>query len=149
MVPPFAASRRNGQPRRSVVGQGFRPRLRGRGGAAAGGRPVTGTVADSDRPSDAALWQCVLDTVDNAILPALRPGFERDSARQLTGVARYALSRPADRGAELAGLLELPDSTDLSGCLAAASKILVGGDATELRALLLRYLAEDVATAAP
>ena len=114
---------------------------------------MTATVADPDRPADSALWRCVLDTVDNAILPALRPGFERDSARQLTGVARYALSRPADQGSdratELAGVLELPDSTDLNGCLAAASKVLVAGDAPELREVLLRYLAEDVATAAP
>ena len=56
-----------------------------------------------DRPTDDALWRCVSDTLQTVILPALRPGFERDSARQLTGVARYALSRPPDRGTERAG----------------------------------------------
>jgi hypothetical protein len=56
-----------------------------------------------DRPTDDALWRCVTDTLQTVILPALRPGFERDSARQLTGVARYAMSRPPDRGAERAG----------------------------------------------
>src|SRR6478609_4664528 len=106
-----------------------------------------------DRPTDDALWRCVSDTLEDVILPALRPGFERDSARQLTGVARYALSRPADRSAEraseLARLLDLPSDAGLGACLTAASSALVAGAAPELRGVLLRHLGEDVATAAP
>jgi aminoglycoside phosphotransferase (APT) family kinase protein len=106
-----------------------------------------------DRPSDEALWRCVLDTLADVILPALRAGFERDSARQLTGVARYALTRPADadaeRARELARLLDLPSDADLGTCLATASSTLMVGTAPELRAVLLRHLGDDVAAAAP
>ena len=106
-----------------------------------------------DRPTDDALWRCVADTLQTVILPALRPGFERDSARQLTGVARYAMSRPPDRGAErareLAGLLGLPAETELPRVLGEASHALVSGDAPAVRARLLRYLTEDVEEAAP
>jgi len=106
-----------------------------------------------DRPTDDALWRCVADTLQTVILPALRPGFERDSARQLTGVARYAMSRPHDRGAErareLAGLLGLPAETELPRVLGEASHALVSGDAPAVRARLLRYLTEDVEEAAP
>ena len=106
-----------------------------------------------DRPTDDALWRCVSDTLQTVILPALRPGFERDSARQLTGVARYALSRPPNRGTErareLAGLLDLPAETELPQALEVASKALVSGDAPVLRARLLRYLTEDFEEAAP
>ncbi|HEU5268133.1 MAG TPA: phosphotransferase family protein [Jatrophihabitans sp.] len=106
-----------------------------------------------DRPADDTLWRCVLDTLGDVILPALRPGFERDSARQLTGVARYALSRPPDRGVdrarELGRLLALPDSTGLQAALAAASRALAAGDVPQLRSVLLRYLDEDIAAAAP
>jgi len=106
-----------------------------------------------DRPTDDALWRCVSDTLQTVILPALRPGFERDSARQLTGVARYALSRPPNRGTErareLAGLLDLPAETELPQVLEVASQALVSGDAPVLRARLLRYLTEDFEEAAP
>src|SRR5207344_2433288 len=109
--------------------------------------------ASGDRPADEALWRCVLDTLQAVILPALRPGFERDSARQLTGVARYAMSRPPDRGAErageLAGLLSLPAETELPRVLGQASQALVSGAAPAVRARLLRYLTEDVEEAAP
>jgi aminoglycoside phosphotransferase (APT) family kinase protein len=107
----------------------------------------------ADRPTDDALWRCVADTLEAVILPALRPGFERDSARQLTGVARYAMSRPPDRGAErareLAGLLGLPAETELPRVLGQASQALVSGAAPAVRARLLRHLTEDVEEAAP
>src|SRR5438067_5070232 len=111
-------------------------------------------MSTSDRPSDEALWRCVVDTLQATILPALRPGFEQDSARQLTGVGRYALLRAADRGpdraAELAPLLGLPPSSELREVLAEASRALVAATApVTVRQLLLRYLAEDVAEAAP
>src|SRR6516165_4422807 len=106
-----------------------------------------------DRPTDEALWRCVADTLQTVILPALRPGFERDSARQLTGVARYALSRPADRSAErareLAALLDLPAESNVPQVLEKASQALVSGDAPAVRARLLRYLTEDFEEAAP
>jgi aminoglycoside phosphotransferase (APT) family kinase protein len=106
-----------------------------------------------DRPTDDALWRCVADTLQTVILPALRPGFERDSARQLTGVARYALSRPADRSGErareLAGLLDLPADTKLPQVLEKASQALISGGAPVLRARLLDYLTEDFEEAAP
>ena len=106
-----------------------------------------------DRPTDDALWRCVADTLQTVVLPALRPGFERDSARQLTGVARFALSRSPDRSAErareLAGLLGLPVETESPRVLGEASRALVSGDTPAVRARLLGYLAEDVEEAAP
>jgi aminoglycoside phosphotransferase (APT) family kinase protein len=109
---------------------------------------------ETDRPADDALWRCVLDTLQTVILPALRPGFERDSARQLTGVARYALSRPpdrsAERAAELAGLLGQPATSESLLVLEEASRVLVAGTAPPaVRAQLLHYLTEEVEAAAP
>ncbi len=108
----------------------------------------------SDRPGEAALWQCVLDTLERTVLPALRPGFEQDSTRQLTGVARYALGRVGDtaaaRAVELAPLVGVSASAGLADVLHAASHALVGGTAQPaLREMLLRHLAADVAEAAP
>jgi aminoglycoside phosphotransferase (APT) family kinase protein len=108
----------------------------------------------SDRLSDAALWQCVADTLEGTVLPALRPGFQNDRARQLTGVARYALARRGDssatRAAELAPLVGLPVSAPYREMLTAATTALVAGTApAALRAVLLHHLAADVAEAAP
>jgi aminoglycoside phosphotransferase (APT) family kinase protein len=111
-------------------------------------------VTESDRPSEVALWRCVADTLARTILPALRPGFEQDSARQLFGVGRYALLRPPDRGparaAQLAPLLGLPPSAGVADVFAEASQGLVAGAAADsVRPLLLDFLAEDVTEAAP
>jgi aminoglycoside phosphotransferase (APT) family kinase protein len=111
-------------------------------------------MSNSDRPSDEALWRCVLDTLQRTVLPALRPGFEQDSARQLTGVAQYALLRKADRwphrAAELAPLLGVPVSAGVRNVLAEGSRALIAGTATaSVRSLLRGYLAEDVAEVEP
>lgn len=50
----------------------------------------------SDRPDEAALWRSVRATLENLVIPSLQPGFERDSARQLVGLARYAQARAAE-----------------------------------------------------
>jgi aminoglycoside phosphotransferase (APT) family kinase protein len=111
-------------------------------------------VTESDRPSEAALWRCVADTLERTILPALRPGFEQDSARQLFGVGRYALLRSSERGAvraeQLAPMLGLPTTTAVAEVFAEASAALVQGTgAHPVRPLLLDFLAEDVTEAAP
>ena len=50
-----------------------------------------------DRPTDDALWRCVSDTLQTVILPGLRPGFERDSARQEHGDDEQRQPWPDDR----------------------------------------------------
>jgi aminoglycoside phosphotransferase (APT) family kinase protein len=123
--------------------------------------------------SERAMWRSVADTLTDLLLPALPPGFERDTARQLAGLARYALSRPPDasedRARALAVALGIPEArlsearlpearlpeARLPEALAEASRVLVDAvtdpdpRAGEVRALLRRHLAEDVVAAAP
>ncbi len=102
----------------------------------------------SDRASDEALWRSVADTLDNVVLPALAPGFERDSARQLVGLARYATSREDDDSAErvhaIAAALDLDETVDAAAVMAAAAE-----RAEEIHDLLVRQLDADIAEAAP
>jgi aminoglycoside phosphotransferase (APT) family kinase protein len=106
------------------------------------------------RPSDALLWRCVEDTLTTIVEPVLPVGYERDSARQLTGLARYALARTsgadAERAAELGPLLGCAPDAGLPDVLAQAARVLVdGAPDARVRAILVRQLAEDVAEAAP
>lgn len=106
------------------------------------------------RPDDAVLWRCVEETLDRIVGPALAPGYERDSARQLAGLARYALgrraAREAERAAEVGGVLGSAAVAGWPDVLARASNALVGGAADpRLRECLMRYLAEDIVEAKP
>ena len=117
-----------------------------------------------DRPGDDALWRSVADTLDRIVLPAIRPGFEQDSARQLLGLARYAMNRrtgsdgPVDPG--LAVALGRPAGEPAAELLGRAADLLVRArqphveqvDAEQVgsvRAILLDRLAADIAEAAP
>lgn len=116
----------------------------------------------SGRPDDAALWRSVATTLEDLVVPAMRPGFERDSARQLIGLCRYATSRDSGlddaRAAALAQLLDTPDAA-LPELLGRAADVLVSvvdaaGPDAQTRADLVRdhlrgVLAEDIAEAVP
>src|SRR4051794_5899766 len=123
MVPAVAARLRVDQSGRPSVGEGLRPRLRGRGRQAARSRVVT-----AGRPDETALWRSVQRTLEDLVIPSLKPGFERDNARQLVGLVRYALARdvaaPEARVGALAEALgsEADDSTTV---LSRAADLLV------------------------
>ena len=91
---------------------------------------------------DAAMWRSVQDTLEKLVIPSLKPGFERDSARQLVGVARYAQARSADSGkwttdmAQAADLLVASVTDEVDGAQA-------------LRIRLKSQLAEEILEAAP
>jgi aminoglycoside phosphotransferase (APT) family kinase protein len=118
------------------------------------------TVAD--RPDEAALWRSVQATLEDLVIPALQPGFERDSARQLVGLCRYAQAGATatadDRAAGLAEVLG-NGTTDLPGLLSDAAEVLVDAvrdhspsgsrRAHVVREHLKDVLAEDIAVAAP
>ncbi len=111
----------------------------------------------SDRPDEPTLWRSVQETLENLVLPAMRPGFERDSARQLVGLANYARTRSAATSAEredaLASVLGKP-SAGRGGLLSLAADRLVAAlddpsSVDELRKVLQSFLAEDIAEATP
>jgi aminoglycoside phosphotransferase (APT) family kinase protein len=118
---------------------------------------MTASESNAGRPDETALWRSVQTTLEDLVLPSLKPGFERDSARQLVGLARYAQARSAEdaeaRTAALADLLG--KGGDLPDLLAKAADLLVAavaGDvdgADVVRVHLVRVLAEDIAEAAP
>lgn len=109
---------------------------------------------------DTALWRSVRSTLEDLVIPSLKPGFERDSVRQLVGVARYVLAREnltsASSGVSLAELLGT-GSEDRAELLGLAADLLVRhavegssseqGDAVRTR--LLADLASDITDAAP
>lgn len=118
------------------------------------------------RPDETALWRSVAATLEELIIPALRPGFERDNARQLVGLCRYAQSSQVDvahqRAKGLATVLgpATPAATDLPGLLGTAADLLVDAlsapddaavrdRADAVRAHLTASLEEDIAEAAP
>ncbi|MGY1809512.1 phosphotransferase family protein [Blastococcus sp. SYSU D00669] len=104
---------------------------------------------------DAVLWRAVAATIADAVVPALPPGAARDTAVQLTGLARYAAGRPAPDPAGQARALDealgRPPGGDLPAALRRASAALVagGGPAARVRAVLLDRLEEDIRVAAP
>jgi len=121
---------------------------------------VTGVPVD-----DALLWRTLTATIDDVVIPALPPGHALDTAVQLTGLARYAASRPAAdpdgrarRLREALGSAAGPaTATALEAVLLEASQVLVGairgadpeGVAAKVRAMLLDQLDEDIRIAAP
>ena len=48
------------------------------------------------RPSDAALWDCMAQTLRDVVLPAIDDAFARRSTIQLIGLATYARERADD-----------------------------------------------------
>ena len=122
---------------------------------------MTGT----DRPDEAALWRSVAATLENLVIPTLQPGFERDSATQLVGMCRYAMTRRSDaehtRAEALAAVLGRRDGLvlELPELLAASADTLVEAVTIEDSALQQRAdrvrsnlkgaLAEDIAEATP
>jgi aminoglycoside phosphotransferase (APT) family kinase protein len=119
----------------------------------------------SDRPDDLALWRSVAATLEDLVLPSLKPGFERDSARQLVGLCRYAQARTS--GGSQARVLALTEAlggatedSELPALLAQAADLLVEAvrapddaeaqaRAEVVRSHLKAILAEDIAEAAP
>src|SRR4029077_787655 len=108
---------------RPPVGQGLRPRVRGRGCRAARSRGMT-----AGRPDESALWRSVQRTLEDLVIPSLKPGFERDNARQLVGLVRYAIARdteaPEARASALAEALGT-DGDKLVELLSQAADLLV------------------------
>jgi len=114
-------------------------------------------MTPSDRPDEAALWRSVQATLEDLVIPSLKPGFELDSARQLVGLVRYAQARagesPEARAAALADVLG--SEGDLPDLLAQAADLLVASvtddvdRADVVRRHLKSVLAEDIAEAAP
>jgi aminoglycoside phosphotransferase (APT) family kinase protein len=112
-------------------------------------------------PGEDALWSSVAATLEEDLLPALS-GPAHAVALQLSGLARYALTRGADprpgRAARLAGELGLDAAAPWAEVATAASDLLVasragdGADRTtadHLRSTLLSFVEEDFARAAP
>src|SRR4051794_7495304 len=97
---------------------------------------------------DAVLWRALGATVRDVVIPALPPGHALDTAVPLTGLARYAASRPAPAPAGRARQLQQALGTvphaapDLDAVLPEASRVLVaavaepdaGGPASRVRA---------------
>ena len=104
--------------------------------------------AVNDRPSDAALWASVADTLRNTVLPQLTDAHARDTTIQLIGLAGYAGRRGNDptrrRHEELAAALGAAAGQDvMRSCIA----VLVDPYHREnntIREILERHLDEDL-----
>ena len=111
-------------------------------------------------PDEAVLWESVAVTLEEQIVPALS-GPAQAVARQLSGLARYALTRGDDptpsRARKLAVVLGRPDGEKWSELAAAASETLAADRAADVadplaaavRALLLGFVSEDMERADP
>lgn len=111
-------------------------------------------------PDEAVLWESAAVTLEEQIVPALT-GPAQGVARQLSGLARYAMTRGEDptpaRARELAVALGIPSGQAWSVVAAAASATLSSdrawesGDPTAaaVRGLLLRFVGEDMERSAP
>ena len=111
-----------------------------------------------DRPDEAALWRSVQATLEDVVIPSLKPGFEHDSARQLVGLVRYARARAAEapqaRASALADALGT-QGDDLADLLSQAADVLVvsvakgSSRADAVREHLKAVLIDDITEAAP
>lgn len=106
----------------------------------------------TDRPSDAALWASVADTLRRTVLPALIDPHARNATIQLIGLATYAGERGADRTSqrldELAAALGPAAGQDvLRSCTAVLSDPYHPAYRV-VRAMLERHLGEDLDTEA-
>ena len=102
----------------------------------------------SDRPSDAALWASVADTLRATVLPNLTDAYARTAAIQLIGLAVYAGKRGSDptrrRQDELSAALGPATGQDVM-----RSCIVVLADPyhrahSAIREILERHLDEDL-----
>lgn len=106
-------------------------------------------------PTDDQLWWSVRETVRSVLLPQLADPWARLAAVQLVGLADFARRRGIDpwavRLAELRAALGLPPDARAGEVFDAASGALVHDSAARptVRALLVRYLDEDVTLTSP
>jgi hypothetical protein len=106
------------------------------------------TMSVSDRPSDAALWAAMADTLRATVLPNLTDPYARNVTIQMIGLAIYAGRRGADptkrRQEELAAALEGAAGQDvLRSCIAVLADPYHRAH-TLIREILERHLNEDL-----
>ncbi|MEP7115123.1 MAG: hypothetical protein ABI862_17805 [Ilumatobacteraceae bacterium] len=102
----------------------------------------------SDRPSDAALWASMAETLRNTVLPTVTDPHARDATIQLIGLALYAGRRGPDptrrRHEELSGALGAAAGQDvMRSCIAVLADPYHRAHRT-IREILERHLDEDL-----
>jgi hypothetical protein len=102
----------------------------------------------NDRPSDAALWASVAETLRDTVLPHLTDPHARDATIQLIGLAMYGGKRGSDparrRQEELASALGAAAGQDvLRSCIAVLADPYHRAHST-IREILERHLDEDL-----
>ncbi len=107
---------------------------------------VTKTI--NDRPTDAALWASMADTLRNTVLPHLTDAYARDATIRMIGLATYAGQRGNDptrrRSEELAAALGAAAGQDvMRSCLAVLADPYHRENST-VREILERHLDEDL-----
>ena len=106
------------------------------------------TKAVNDRPTDAALWASMADTLRNTVLPNLTDEYARDAAIRMIGLATYAGRRGNDptrrRQEELAAALGAAAGQDvMRSCIAVLADPYHRENST-IREILERHLDEDL-----
>ena len=106
------------------------------------------TKAVSDRPSDAALWASMADTLRNTVLPNIIDPHARDATIRMIGLATYAGRRgngpTRRRHEELAAALGPAAGQDvMRSCIAVLADPYHRENAT-IREILERHLDEDL-----
>ncbi len=106
----------------------------------------------SDRPTDAAMWASMADTLRRTVLPNLTDPHARNATIQLIGMAVYAGRRGSDparrRQEELAAAMGPAAGQDvLRSCIAVLADPHHRVHA-DIREILERHLDEDLATEA-
>lgn len=115
----------------------------------------------TDWPADSVLWRSVVSTLEEDVLPALQDPAHA-VALQLSGLARYALSRGDDpateRARRLAPLVGLPEGRDWAEVAAVTGDLLVAArrdglpeqpEAARARGVLMDFVGEDLEKSAP
>lgn len=102
----------------------------------------------NDRPSDAALWASMANTLRATVLPNLTDAYARSATIQLIGLATYAGRRGSDpmkrRQDELAAALEGAAGQDvMRSCIAVLADPYHRAHST-IREILERHLQEDL-----
>jgi hypothetical protein len=106
------------------------------------------TQAINDRPSDAALWASMAETLRNTVLPHLADAYAREATIRLIGLATYGGRRGNDptrrRQEELAAALGPAAGQDvMRSCLAVLADPYHRENST-IREILERHLDEDL-----
>ena len=102
----------------------------------------------NDRPSDAALWASMADTLRNTVLPNLTDPLARNATIQLIGLAVYAGKRGSDptsrRQEELSAAMGPAAGQDvMRSCIAVLADPYHRAHST-IREILERHLDEDL-----